>query len=183
MAQPLDIDALRIVLYPDPVLRQVCRPVERFDDELRRLAAKMLELMHQPRGVGLAGPQVGVSWRLFVCNPTGQPDDDLVCINPELSGLAGAADLDEGCLSLPDVLVPIRRAEQVQLRAFDLDGRPFERDAQDLTGRVWQHETDHLDGRLILDYMSEASQIANRRVLKQLRADYQPKNKSGKKSA
>ena len=93
MAQPLDIDTLRIVLYPDPVLRQVCRPVERFDDELRRLAAKMLELMHQPRGVGLAGPQVGASWRLFVCNPTGQPDDDLVCINPELSGLAGAADL------------------------------------------------------------------------------------------
>ncbi|MCH7812894.1 MAG: peptide deformylase [Planctomycetes bacterium] len=183
MAKPLDIDALQIVLYPDPVLRQVCPPVERFDDELRRLAGKMLELMHQPRGVGLAGPQVGVTRRLFVCNPTGQPDDDLVCINPELSGLTRAAEFEEGCLSLPDVLVPIRRAEQVHLRAFDLDGRPFERDAQDLIGRVWQHETDHLDGRLILDYMSEASQIANRRLLKQLRADYEAGNKSGKKSA
>ncbi|MCP4249978.1 MAG: peptide deformylase [bacterium] len=183
MAKPLDIDALQIVLYPDPVLRQVCLPVERFDDELRRLVARMLELMHAPRGVGLAGPQVGVTRRLFVCNPTGQPDDDLVCINPEISGLTGAAELEEGCLSLPDVLVTVRRAEQVHLRAFDLDGQPFERDSNDLAGRVWQHETDHLDGRLILDYMSEASQIANRRMLKQLRADYQARNKRGKKSA
>jgi len=169
---PIAVQKLCIVLYPDPVLRKVCKPVVRFDDELARLAARMLELMHEARGVGLAAPQVGVQRRLFVCNPTGEPDKDLVCINPELFDLTGAEERDEGCLSLPSVTVPVNRAVSAGLRGQDVQGRPFERRGTDLTARVWQHETDHLDGRLILDYMSDSVRIANRRVLKQLQADY-----------
>ena len=172
LAEVIDIDNLQIVLYPDPILRKVCQPVGRFDDELRRLTTRMLELMHQGRGVGLAAPQVGVPWRLLVCNPTGEPGDDLVCVNPELTDPAGAEEREEGCLSLPGVAVPVRRGTSVRIRACAAAGNVFQRDGTDLAARVWQHETDHLDGRLIIDYMSEASKIANRRVLKQLQADF-----------
>ncbi len=175
MALGIDIARLSITRYPDPILRQVCRPVETFDDELRQLAARMLELMRAEKGVGLAAPQVRVPIRLFVCNPTGQPDNDFVVVNPVLSNQFGAEEHDEGCLCLPEVSVPIRRAQSIKLRGCDLSGQPLERDGQELEGRIWQHETDHLNGRLIVDYMSEASAIANRRALKQLRDAYKNK--------
>ena len=173
MPKTIDVEKLSIVHYPHPVLRKVCQPVEQFDDQLRRLAARMLELMHLGRGIGLAAPQVGLTWRLFVCSHTGEPGDDLVLVNPELSDLTGVGEREEGCLSLPGVGVPVRRATSVVIRACDLEGNPFERQGTDLAARVWQHEYDHLDGRLIVDYMSEASKITNRRILKQLQADYE----------
>ncbi len=172
MTDKIDLEKLRIVYYPDPILREVCRPVEQFDDTIRGLVKRMFELMRAQKGIGLAGPQVGVLLRLFVCNPTGEPGDDLVCINPELADLSGAEEREEGCLSLPEVNVPIRRATHARIRACDETGKRYERDGEDLLARIWQHENDHLDGRLIVDYMSEASQIANRRVLKQLQAEF-----------
>ena len=81
MPKTIDVEKLSIVHYPHPVLRKVCQPVEQFDDQLRRLAARMLELMHLGRGIGLAAPQVGLTWRLFVCSHTGEPGDDLVLVN------------------------------------------------------------------------------------------------------
>lgn len=160
---------LRILHYPNPILRQPARTVETFDEGLAELARRMLVLMHELQGVGLAAPQVGVSIRLFVCNPTGEPRDDLVAVNPVLTDLSGAEEKPEGCLSIPGVTVQMRRAFRACLRAQDARGAALELSGEDLRARVWQHETDHLNGVLIIDRMSEADEIANRRALKALR--------------
>ncbi len=173
MFPELDPQRLDIVCYPDLVLRKQCAEVTIFDEQLAEIAARMLLLMHEAPGVGLAAPQVGLAIRMFVCNPTGEPENDLVVINPELVNLDGAAEQEEGCLSLPEVTVVVRRSEALTLKAVDLKGEPYERDGHDLEARVWQHETDHLAGRMIIDYMSEASKIANRRALKHLREIFQ----------
>lgn len=170
-----NLDNLRIVYYPDPVLKKVADEVVTFDQNLNALAHKMIDLMHGAKGVGLAAPQVGVSLRLFVCNPTGEEGDDRIIVNPKFVDLTGAAELEEGCLSLPGVTVNMRRATTVNMEAFDVEGHPIEMTAQDLTARIWQHETDHLDGRLIIDRMSESDEIQNRRAIRQLRDDYAKK--------
>jgi len=137
----------------------------------------MLELMRDGKGVGLAGPQVGLPLRLFVCNTTGNPQDNRVYVNPELSDLEGNAEAGEGCLSLPEVTVPMRRAESVTMTACDTDGQEFRVTGTDLEARVWQHEHDHLDGRLIIDNMPTSAELANRRILKQLEQDYRARKK------
>lgn len=166
------LDQIRIVLYPDPVLRKKCAPVVEFDDELASLATRMIELMHEARGVGLAAPQVGVPIRMFVCNDTGEQGADTVWVNPVLSEFEGGAEAEEGCLSLPVVSVVRRRATNCQINGYGIDGVAKEQEGSDLLARVWQHETDHLDGRLIIDAMSSACELANRRIIKQLEADF-----------
>lgn len=165
-------DKLRIVRYPDPILKRVCEPVTSFDAELQALAGGMLALMHASEGLGLAAPQVGLAIRLFVCNPTGEPEDDAVYVNPKLSDLQGAFEDLEGCLSIPEVDVTMRRSTRAAIEAVDATGNPVRCDGQDLIARVWQHEIDHLDGRLITDNMCSTDEIANRRALKQLEADF-----------
>lgn len=159
---------LRIFQYPEPILRRRCRPVEVFDDALADLARRMTALMHEAKGVGLAAPQVGLDIRLFVCNHTGEPQDNIVCVNPVLLELSGAEEKPEGCLSIPGVTVTMRRSTHVRLQALDARGVAFELNGDDLRARIWQHESDHLDGKLIIDNMSEADEIANRRALKLL---------------
>lgn len=166
-----DLKKLSIWLYPDPLLKRGCVCVEDFGPDLTALAARMLALMKEAGGIGLAGPQVGLSLRLFVCNPLAQPDGDMVFVNPTLHDLSGAETKEEGCLSLPGVTVSMRRATSARIRAFTTEGEPIEKTGVDLIARVWQHETDHLDGRLIIDHMSAADEIANRRALRQLRDD------------
>ena len=178
----MDPAKLNLLTYPQPILRKACGPVEDFDDELAQIAARMLAVMHQHNGVGLAGPQVGLRVRLFVCNPTGQPEDDRVYVNPELSDLDGIVESEEGCLSIPEVNVMMRRAKSVTIRARSVAGEPVRGHAEDLLARIWQHETDHLDGKLIIDHMSEADRLDNRRVLKQLEEQYakrRPRPRSG----
>lgn len=172
IAMPKPVEKLRVVLYPHPALRKRCKPVERFDGELSALADRMLTLMREGRGVGLAGPQVGVLLRLFVCNPTGEPGDAAVWVNPVLSDLEGSVEAEEGCLSLPNINVPKRRAQKAVIEGFDVHGNPKRAQASDLLARIWQHETDHLDGILIIDAMSEAAELANRRTIRQLEADF-----------
>jgi peptide deformylase len=167
-----NLDKLRIVYYPDPVLKEVCPEVTDFGSELRALTDRMLEVMHTGRGVGLAAPQVGLRLRLFVCNATGEPGDNMVCVNPRFTELTGAAEAEEGCLSLPGINVTMRRAARAVMQAHDADGRPFEAVGEDLLARVWQHESDHLDGHLIIDHMSPTDEIANRRAVKQLKEQY-----------
>jgi len=169
---PIPIDDLRIVLYPHPALRQRCRPVDDINGEVAALAQKMLELMHAANGVGLAAPQVGLALRLFVCNHTGQPPDDQVWINPVLVELEGVAEAEEGCLSLPNVNVLKRRAVNAVIEGFDQHGQGKRVLAAELPARIWQHETDHLDGVLIIDNMPPSAELANRRILRQLEADY-----------
>lgn len=163
---------MRLLYYPDPVLKTRCSPVSEFDERLRSVTARMIEIMHAAKGVGLAAPQVGLALRFFVCNPTGEQGDDLVCINPSFTELTGGAEAEEGCLSLPGVTVRMRRATKAIMQFQSVDGTAVERTGEELEARVWQHEADHLDGRLIIDKMSTADEIANRRAIKQLRDQF-----------
>ena len=166
------IERLGIVHYPDPALRRAGAPIARFDDRLLGLARRMCALMHEHNGVGLAAPQVGLALRLFVWNPTGQPEDDQVCVNPRLSAHTEPVESEEGCLSLPSVTVQVRRARTVHLDAQDCAGNDVALDGADLVARIWQHEVDHLDGKLIIDYMSPSDAIANRRAIKDMESQY-----------
>jgi len=162
----------RIVHWPDPVLTRPAVAVASFDEDLRALAGRMVELMHAAKGVGLAAPQVGAGLRLFVCNPAGRPDDEQVYVNPRIVEADGLVEADEGCLSLPGVQVTTRRAARCRITAQDLDGQPTDALGEELLARVFQHEIDHLDGRLLLDLMSPAEKIANRRAVRQMREAY-----------
>ncbi len=167
-----DPSSLRVVMYPDPILKKKANAVTEIGPDIGIIAERMLALMREAKGVGLAAPQVGVGLRIFVCNDTGEAKDDLVCVNPRFVELSGAEEKPEGCLSIPDVTVTVRRATAAVLEAFDLAGKPFRVSGAELRARVWQHEVDHLNGRLIIDAMSETDEIANRKALKQLEAQY-----------
>ena len=168
----VDLGSLEVLVYPDPRLREVCTPVAAVDDSVRALAKRMLELMFARRGVGLAGPQVGVTVRLFVASPEFALDDCRVFINPRIVSATGAQEGDEGCLSFPDISCKIKRSGQVTLEALDLEGHPFTEEADDLAARIYQHEIDHLDGRLLVDRMGSVARLANRRALKDLERRY-----------
>lgn len=165
-------DAISLIKHPDPRLKKLCAPVNTFDDGLARLARRLLELMRAANGIGLAAPQAGVPVRLFVCNVTGEPGDDHIFVNPTLTDLEGRVEGEEGCLSIPDVTVRVQRARSCRIHAVDTAGRPIEMAGEDLLARCWQHECDHLDGRLIIDYMSEGDRLANRKHLKRLESDF-----------
>ncbi|HSI36539.1 MAG: peptide deformylase [Phycisphaerae bacterium] len=162
------VQDLKIVLYPDPRLKKMSSPVTTFDDELKAIAARMFELMREHRGVGLAAPQVGLNLRMFVMNATGEEADDRVYVNPQLLDAEGEEEGEEGCLSIPQVNARIWRSEKLRMVAQDLDGRPFEEIGTDLVARIWQHETDHLNGTLITERMGPVARLAARRVLKEL---------------
>jgi peptide deformylase len=166
----VDVARLRIEHYPAPVLRTPGRPVEAIDDTVRAVAGRMLDLMYRAEGAGLAAPQVGLAWRLFV---TKAIDDhpDRVYVNPTLSEPdSDLAVREEGCLSLPGITAEIRRPAAVTITALDLEGGEFTFRDDGLLGRIWQHECDHLNGVLIIDKMTPMDRIANRKGLKELEA-------------
>jgi len=142
----------------DPVLREPAKPVETFDASLERLVADMFETMYDAPGVGLAGPQVGVSLRLFTFDDgeTGP----MAIPNPELLDTQGETLEEEGCLSVPGPFHPTPRFERVRCRGQDVRGRPFESAAAGLLARIFQHETDHLDGRLYVDRLDDQGRRA-----------------------
>ncbi|MFQ5844137.1 MAG: peptide deformylase, partial [Planctomycetota bacterium] len=127
---------MAIVLYPDPVLRRRAEEVDPNRPDLRDLAQAMLQTMRDAAGIGLAAPQVGLSVRLFVAGGTGQPEDALVCINPRLEISGPLVELEEGCLSLPEIRAVIKRPAKVRLRAWNLEGVEFEREAEGLLARI-----------------------------------------------
>lgn len=164
-------EKLRIVHYPDPILRQKAKSIEAVTDEIRAVARRMLELMHDAPGVGLAAPQVGLSWRMFVANddPEQNPESDRVFINPAFSDASTEIEgYEEGCLSLPEIRAEVRRPRQITIHATDLEGQNFSMTSDQLAARIWQHENDHLDGVLILDRMSPIDRMANKRAIKAL---------------
>lgn len=178
-----DLDNLHVIHYPDPRLRQRCEPVTEFDDELEDLVHRMYELMQSGNGVGLAAPQLGITRRLFVLNPTGKPEDDHVLINPVIRDAHGSVEAEEGCLSLPGIHVQVRRAQRCRVEAQDLQGRPVEYDVEDLLARICQHETDHLNGVLILDRMGPTDRIATRKTVKALEDQYKATSPARRRSA
>ncbi len=166
---PVDPSRLVILHHPAPVLRQKAEPVDPASAEVRAVAERMIQLMHEAPGVGLAAPQVGLPWRLFVANWTGEEGDDHVFFNPELSELSRDVERnDEGCLSLPKVTVEVMRSVGATVTATGLDGQRFSLTEEGFGARVWQHESDHLDGVLILDKMSRLDKLANRRAVAEL---------------
>ncbi|MFN3868460.1 MAG: peptide deformylase [Hyphomicrobiaceae bacterium] len=165
---------LPIVILPDPILRTQSAPVERVDDDLRRLIDDMLETMYAAPGIGLAAIQVGVPRRLLVLDTTDkdEPKRPIAMINPQIVGYGDKlSPYEEGCLSIPDVLVDIERPSTVRVRYTDREGKPVELDADGLLATAIQHEMDHLDGRLIIDFLSRLKRdIVVRRFKKQQRA-------------
>ena len=140
----------KITEYPEKVLAQVGKAVIEFDEELEKLCADMFETMDDAEGVGLAAPQIGLNLRLFVMNCEGIK---LVAANPEIVSVEGEQSGQEGCLSVGKVPAVVVRANKVKLKAQDVKGKWFEREAEGLAARCFLHETDHCDGKLFIDHL------------------------------
>lgn len=145
---------LNILHYPDPRLRKPALPVETVDDSVRTLVANMLETMYAAPGIGLAATQVNIRKRVVVMDISENKDQPRVFINPTLLEREGEGEMDEGCLSVPGFYETVRRAERIRVSALDADGEPFELEAHGLLAVCIQHEIDHLDGKLFVDYLS-----------------------------
>lgn len=146
---------LNVLHFPDPRLREKAQPIEAIDTTVRTLAADMLETMYAERGVGLAATQVGVARRLVVMDVSAEGNEPRVLVNPEILETDGSdIDSQEGCLSVPGYYDTVRRAERVRYRYLDLDGQTVTGTAEGLFAICLQHEIDHLNGRLFIDYLS-----------------------------
>ncbi len=156
---------LDILHFPDPRLRNRAHPVERMDDRIRHLLDDMLETMYEAPGIGLAATQVNVPLRLVVMDISEDKDQPLRLINPEILDRWGEETSDEGCLSVPGIYEPVTRAQGIRMRALDTEGQPFELEAEGLLAVCIQHEIDHLDGRLFVDYLSN---LKRQRIRKRL---------------
>lgn len=145
---------LPILRYPDPRLHTKAKPVESVDAGIRKLAADMAETMYAAPGIGLAATQVDVHKRLLVLDISEDKSDLHVFINPEILSREGECVGEEGCLSVPGIYESVRRSERIRVRALNLDGQPFEMDADGLLAVCLQHEMDHLDGKVFVEYLS-----------------------------
>jgi peptide deformylase len=146
---------LQIVNYPHPALRYVSRPVTEIDDGLREIVRMMFEVMYVSKGIGLAANQVALPFRLFILNVTAdaaQPDKEQVFINPVIVKRHLSVEDEEGCLSLPEIHIDVKRARKIKFQAYDLSGNLVDYEADELFSRAVQHESDHLEGKLIIDY-------------------------------
>jgi len=159
-----------IIIHPDPRLREQTSAVDAFTPELEKLIADMIETMYQAQGIGLAAPQIGEQKRLFVLDVSENHDQPQVYVNPEIVAKAGEVQSEEGCLSIPSVTETVPRAETISVRALDQQGAPFEQQLTGLHAICVQHELDHLDGKLFIDYLSPLKQKRIRKkLLKQKR--------------
>lgn len=173
---------LRVLNYPHPTLLRPAKPLKRVDAELRSLVREMFDLMYQHEGIGLAGPQVGLPYRVFVMNETGdpkQPEHEYVFLNPVLSKPKGTEEKEEGCLSLPKLYAPVRRPAGIHVSAYNMAGQAVEVDADGLFARVLQHENDHLDGVMFIDRISQTALIDVRDQLEEFRDEFQRRRELG----
>jgi len=146
---------LPILEYPDPRLRIRAEPVTKVDTELKRLIADLFETMYTAPGIGLAATQVNVHKRILVCDVSPDGKEPYCLINPEIVSAEGTTSAEEGCLSVPEFYDYVDRAAKVKVRALDREGNPLELEAEGLLAVCVQHEMDHLDGKLFVDYLSE----------------------------
>jgi peptide deformylase len=159
---------LKILEFPDPRLRKKALPVEAVDDELRQLIDDLLETMYEAPGIGLAATQVDVHRRLLVADVSVDKDAPYALINPEILEMDGLAVSEEGCLSVPGYYEEVERAQHIRVRYLDRDGAAVESEFEGLLAVCVQHEIDHLDGKLFVDYLSEAKR---QRIRKRLEKD------------
>ncbi len=163
---------LTIIEFPDPRLRTLAKPVKRVDTEVLQLVEDMLETMYQANGIGLAATQINVHKRVLVLDVSEERDQPLVFINPEILAKDGLQTYEEGCLSVPGIYAKVQRAEEIRIRAQDRKGEVFELEAHDLLAICLQHEIDHLDGKLFVDYLSPLKrQRLKKKLEKQKKSD------------
>ena len=146
--------SLEILHFPDPRLRRKARPVEVVDDALRKTAEDMFDIMYAAPGIGLAATQVNILQQLAVIDVSENRNDQLCLINPKIVERDGEEEMREGCLSVPDVFASVKRAEKITVEFLDFDGQTIRREAEGLLAVCIQHEIDHLQGRLFIDYLS-----------------------------
>jgi len=173
---------MKIVQYPHPALRHETRPLTSIDNEVRKHAAEMLELMYASHGVGLATNQVVLPYQMFVMNQTAEPqqrEHERVFINPVVVERKGSIEGEEGCLSFPKLFQKVRRAKMVRVQAFNLQGEPVDEVFEDMPSRVCQHEIDHLHGDLFIDKMGAIAKLASRSMLKDLEREFRKAQQRG----
>lgn len=156
---------LDILRFPDPRLRNKAKTVGTVDESIAQLADSMLETMYKAPGIGLAATQVNVAKRVIVVDISENQDEPRVLINPELVETTGIEEMEEGCLSVPGYYEKVKRAEKIRVRALGLDGEEFEEEMDGLLAVCVQHEIDHLDGKLFVDYLSN---LKRQRIRKKL---------------
>ena len=159
------LSILTILEFPDERLRKKAAVVKTVDDKIKKLVDDMLETMYESKGVGLAATQVDVHQRVIVIDVSEEKNNPLFLINPEIIEKDGIEESEEGCLSVPGFYEKVKRAEHVKVKALNRNGQPFEFDARDLLAVCVQHEIDHLDGKLFVDYISS---LKRQRIKKKL---------------
>ncbi len=170
---------LDILHFPDPRLRNKAKPVVQVDESIRRLIDDMLETMYQAPGIGLAATQVNVAKRVVVIDLSEEKNQPLCLVNPEILEKDGEEQMEEGCLSVPGVYEPVKRANQIRMRALDRDGIAFELEAEGLLAVCIQHELDHLEGKLFVDYLSS---LKRQRIRKKLEKESRQQETPGTKA-
>jgi peptide deformylase len=160
---------LPILEFPDPRLRTKAKPVPQVDATLRTLIDDMFETMYAAPGIGLAATQVNVHQRVLVIDVSETHNQPLALVNPEIVARDGIEETEEGCLSVPGIYETVKRADQIRVRALDRDGKQIEFDATGLLAVCIQHEIDHLDGKLFVDYLSDLKRTRIRKKLEKER--------------
>jgi len=164
----MNLSTLKVRIYGDPCLRKKCIPVKEVGPSERMVMDAMIETMHQAKGIGLAAPQVGINQRFFVLDVG---DGPMVIINPEIVKRTGSSDLEEGCLSIPEVTIVVTRPEEITVHYRDENNQTMKLTCNGLLAKVIQHETDHLDGILIVDYASDEEKVKFKEQLEILEAE------------
>ncbi|MEW8523475.1 MAG: peptide deformylase [Candidatus Thiodiazotropha endolucinida] len=170
---------LDILHFPDPRLRNKAKPVAQVDDSIRRLIDDMLETMYQAPGIGLAATQVNVAKRVVVIDLSEEKNQPLCLVNPEIIEKDGEEQMEEGCLSVPGVYEMVKRANLIRVRALGRDGATFEMEAEGLLAVCIQHELDHLEGKLFVDYLSS---LKRQRIRKKLEKESRQQDTPGAKA-
>jgi peptide deformylase len=169
----MNIENCKITHYPSKVLSSPAQPIDEITDEIRALAEKMIDIMVEQKGIGLAGPQAGMPLRIFVISLDCTKENARVYINPEIKPSGGLEPFEEGCLSLPGISGKIKRYKNCTVTATDIDGHTFTDEADGLYAKALQHEYDHLEGTMIKDRMGQVSKMAIRKRLKELQDNAQ----------
>jgi peptide deformylase len=183
------VSELKIVKYPHPALRFESKPLQAIDKEVRLMAGRMLELMYNSRGLGLAGNQVAWPFQMFVMNASASAQDaaqQRILINPTIMERKGTIEGDEGCLSFPDLYQKVRRAKTVRVQAYDIEGKVIDivtsdlpQELAELSSRVLQHEIDHLHGVLFIDKMGPLGRLSARSTLREFERDFRRAQEKG----
>ena len=173
---------MKIVRFPHPALRYKAQPVKLVDNEVRKVIDALRDLTYQNEGLGLAAPQLAVPLQIFFMNPSGekeQKQEERVIINPVITMREGSIEKEEGCLSFPELYQNVRRAMKIQVKAYDPEGNPLDLTLEDLPARIVQHETDHLHGKLFIDYFSTIGKLASRGFLSQFEREFSQQQERG----